>query len=129
MLTLLLVDDRPENLIALEALVSVPERQILKAFSGNEALQIALKTPALDGLLLDVRMPGMDGFETAALLRGSTKTAQLKIAFITADEAQKEVPEKWAALLSPPIFLYKPLEVKVLEALLVAWADSKNMPT
>ncbi len=121
MLTLLLVDDRPENLITLEALISAPGRQILTALSGNQALQIALKTPELTGLLLDVRMPDMDGFETAALLRSSKKTAHLKIAFVTADEAQTSLPAAWAAVLAPATFLYKPLEVEKLEQLLVEW--------
>ncbi len=121
MLTLLLVDDRPENLITLEALLAAPGRQILTALSGNQALQIALKTPELTGLLLDVRMPDMDGFETAALLRSSNKTAHLKIAFVTADEAQTSLPAEWAAVLAPATFLYKPLEVEKLDRLLAEW--------
>ncbi len=121
MFTLLIVDDLPENLIALEALIAAPGRQILKAFSGNAALQIALKIPALTGLLLDVRMPDMDGFETAALLQSSAKTAHLKIAFITADNAQRSVPAAYARLLPSPDFLYKPLEQNRLEALLRKW--------
>ena len=126
MLTLLLVDDRPENLITLEALLEAPNRHLLTALSGNEALQVALKTPNLTGLLLDVRMPDMDGFETAALLRGHAKTAHLKVAFITADEAQQQVPAAWAAVLEPAVFLYKPLDVAALEQLLHDWQSSET---
>lgn len=79
----LLVDDRPENLTALEALLVDLGLDLVKANSGNEALRLSLKTEfAL--VLLDVQMPDMDGFETAELLRANPKTRRLPIIFVTA---------------------------------------------
>ncbi|MBK8792525.1 MAG: response regulator [Holophaga sp.] len=79
----LLVDDRPENLTALEALLADSGVDLVKAHSGNEALRLSLKTEfAL--VLLDVQMPDMDGFETAELLRANPKTRRLPIIFVTA---------------------------------------------
>jgi signal transduction histidine kinase len=82
---ILLVDDLPENLIALEALLcELPlELEIVKAGSGEEGLRQTLKRDfAL--ILLDVQMPGMNGFETASLLRTNPKTRHLPILFVTA---------------------------------------------
>ena len=80
---ILLVDDRPENLTALEALLGDLGLDLVKAHSGNEALRLSLKTEfAL--VLLDVQMPDMDGFETAELLRTNPKTRRLPIIFVTA---------------------------------------------
>lgn len=65
---ILIVDDHRENLIALEAILEDPRRNLVMASSGNEALQLAMKYDfAL--VLLDVQMPEMDGFEVATLMR------------------------------------------------------------
>jgi PAS domain S-box-containing protein len=81
---ILLVDDRLENLIALEALFDRSEDvELVKASSGEEALRLLLKRDfAL--VLMDVQMPGMDGFETAALMRANPKTRHVPIVFVTA---------------------------------------------
>ena len=80
---ILLVDDRLENLTALEALLGDLGLEQARALSGNEALRLSLKTEfAL--ILLDVQMPGMDGFETAELLRANPKTRRVPIIFVTA---------------------------------------------
>lgn len=79
----LLVDDRPENLAALEAVLSHQGLNLVKAQSGNDALRLSLKQDfAL--VLLDVQMPGMSGFETAELMRANPKTRHLPIIFVTA---------------------------------------------
>ena len=68
-INILIVDDRPVNLLVLEGLLDSPELKIIKASSGNEALGLMLEHDfAL--VLLDVQMPEMDGFETAQLMRG-----------------------------------------------------------
>jgi two-component system cell cycle response regulator len=80
---ILLVDDKPENLLALESVLENTGLDIIKATSGNEALGLMLEYKfAL--VLLDVQMPEMDGFETAELMRGKEKTKQIPIIFVTA---------------------------------------------
>ena len=85
----LIVDDRPENLLALESLLENPSLNILKANSGNEALGLVLRHDfAL--VLLDVQMPEMDGFETAELMRSSLKTKHIPIIFVTAISKEQQ---------------------------------------
>jgi len=80
---ILLVDDRPGNLLSLEELLSYQGYELVKAPSGNEALRLMLRQEfAL--VLLDVQMPGMDGFETAELMRANPKTRRIPIIFVTA---------------------------------------------
>ena len=80
---LLLVDDRPENLFVLENILTDLECLCFKATSGQEALRLLLKHQfAL--VLLDVQMPGMDGFEVAELMRGNKDTQKTPIIFVTA---------------------------------------------
>jgi len=79
----LLVDDQPEGLLALEALLEGPERNIVKTRSGREALRQLLKADfAL--ILLDVQMPDMDGFQTAELIRQRDSSKNTPIIFLTA---------------------------------------------
>jgi PAS domain S-box-containing protein len=79
---LLLVDDKPENLIALEAVLSA-DYQLVSAQSGAEALEL-LKTNDVDVVLLDIQMPGMDGYETARRIKQMEHCKDLPIIFITA---------------------------------------------
>src|SRR5689334_23770404 len=80
---ILLVDDRPENLVALEALLDGPGVNLVTAQSGAEALKRLLARDfAL--ILLDVQMPGMDGFETAELIRQRDRSRHTPIIFVTA---------------------------------------------
>jgi CheY-like chemotaxis protein len=84
---ILIVDDRKENLITLESLIQNPSLNIIQALSGNEALS-ALLEHDISLVLMDVQMPGMDGFETAELMRGSERTRHIPIIFITATYRQ-----------------------------------------
>jgi len=68
----LLVDDHPENLLALEAILSSLGQNLVKAHSGAEALRCLLNQDFV--ILLDVQMPGMDGFETATLIRNRERS-------------------------------------------------------
>src|SRR5277367_5925427 len=79
----LLVDDLEENLLALEALLRRDGLRLLKAHSGPEALELLLKYEVALALI-DVRMPGMDGFELAELMRGTERTRRVPIMFVTA---------------------------------------------
>jgi signal transduction histidine kinase len=90
---ILIVDDRPDKLLALEAILSPLKESIVKAASGKEALRLLLKQE-FAVLLLDVQMPDMDGFETASLIRQNDRTRSLPIIFISAFEATAEKLER-----------------------------------
>jgi len=80
---ILMVDDRPENLLALDAILSPLGQNLVRAESGREALKQLLKHDfAL--ILLDVQMPGMDGFETATLIKERDRSKHIPIIFVTA---------------------------------------------
>ena len=80
---ILIVDDRLENLVALETLLSDINADIIRANSGNEALQFSLEHEfAL--VLIDVQMPDMDGFETVKLMRHVEKTKYVPVIFVSA---------------------------------------------
>ena len=81
--SILIVDDRPEKLLALEAVLEELKQNIVRAYSGRDALrQVLAQDFAV--ILLDVNMPGMDGFETASLIRQRKSSAHVPIIFITA---------------------------------------------
>jgi len=80
---ILLVDDGPAKLMALEAALSALKQNLVTATSGKEALR-ALLAQDFAVILLDVRMPVMDGFETATLIRQRQKSAHTPIIFVTA---------------------------------------------
>src|SRR5207248_756989 len=80
---ILIVDDRPENLYALEALLAGPGRNLVRATSGVEALKRLLHQD-FAVILLDVQMPGLDGLETARLIRQRGRSQHTPIIFLTA---------------------------------------------
>jgi CheY-like chemotaxis protein len=82
-----MVDDRPENLLALEAFLQGLGHELIRASSGEEALKVLLTTEVAI-ILLDVQMPGMDGFETAAHVKRREKTRDIPILFLTAIDGE-----------------------------------------
>jgi two-component system sensor histidine kinase/response regulator len=93
---ILLVDDQPANLVALEAMLQGLGQNLIKAQSGREALKWLL-THDFAVILLDVKMPEMDGFETAALIRQRDKSRHTPILFLTAaDSAQAQAVRGYA---------------------------------
>lgn len=82
-INILMVDDRPENLLALEAVLASPHYRLVKAGSGEEALKCVLRQN-FAVILLDVQMPGLNGFETAKLIKAREKSKFVPIIFITA---------------------------------------------
>ncbi len=82
-LDVLVLDDRPENLLSMEVLLDSPDLNIVKAMSGNEALGLILEYD-FSLILFDVQMPEMDGFETAELIRGNENRKHIPIIFVTA---------------------------------------------
>ncbi len=108
----LLVDDRPENLLALELLLEDVRCETQKAISGNEALA-AIVANDFALVLLDVQMPDMDGFETAALMRGNKKTCHIPIIFVTA--INKERRHVFQGYQSGAVdYLFKPYDPAIL---------------
>lgn len=83
--SILIVDDRLGNLIALDALLSSDERTLITAQSGKEALEI-IATQRIDLILLDVQMPDMNGFELAQILKSKKNTADIPILFASAEK-------------------------------------------
>lgn len=111
---ILIVDDRKENLLTLETLLESPELEIVRASSGNEALAKILDYHfAL--VLLDVQMPDMDGYETAELMRGSARSKNIPIIFITATRMEREHMFKGYDLGAVD-YLFKPLEPHILKS-------------
>jgi len=118
---ILLVDDRPENLITLEGILDSPELNIYTAGSGNEALSLMFETDfAL--VLLDVQMPVMDGFETAEIMRSTERTRNVPIIFVTAISTERKHIfkgyEKGAV-----DYLYKPLDLEILKSKIKAYIE------
>jgi len=104
----LIVDDNGNNLYTLNALIHrYMDVEVLQAGSGKDALEVALRNPRIDLIVLDVQMPEMDGFQTASMLKVRQKTRDIPIIFLTAayktDEFQKKGYEVGAAdyLLKP----------------------------
>lgn len=110
----LLVDDLRENLLALEALLRREGLILLKATSGDEALELLLKFDiALS--LIDIQMPGMDGFELAEYMRGMERTRRVPIIFLTAgaSDSRRRFRGYEAGAVD---FLQKPLEPDILRS-------------
>jgi CheY-like chemotaxis protein len=118
---ILIVDDKPENLLVLEGVLSVPGYRLTKAQSGKEALRLVLKAD-FAMILLDVRMPVMDGFETAALIRQREKTGDIPIIFISAEYTAKDHIERGYALKAVD-FLIKPFDPDRLRARVALLAE------
>ena len=105
---ILIVDDNRNNLFTLRALIAKHmDAEVLEADSGQAALDIALKNPRIDLIVLDVQMPEMDGFQTASMLKVRQRTRDIPIIFLTAayktDEFQQRGYDVGAAdyLLKP----------------------------
>ena len=110
---LLVVDDYPENLVSMRALLQREDWQVITATSGLEALELLLAHD-VDLVLLDVRMPGMDGFEVARLMRGSQRTRMTPIIFLTATaQSPASVLEGYAS--GAIDYLFKPFDPHILK--------------
>lgn len=118
---LLIVDDLPENLLALEALIKEEGREVYKAHSADEALALLLEHEfAL--AILDVQMPGMNGFQLAELMRGTEKTKNIPIVFVSA--AGRELNYAFTGYESGAVdFLYKPLDIHAVRSKVAVFVD------
>ncbi|HKG21597.1 MAG TPA: response regulator [Blastocatellia bacterium] len=112
--SILMVDDHPENLLALEATLGYLDQRIVKANSGREALKLLLKHD-FAVILLDVHMPDMDGFETAQLIRNRDKSQNTPIIFLTAmHKGEGQVFKGYS--LGAVDYIFKPFEPDILKA-------------
>ncbi len=109
----LLVDDQPANLLALEAVLQELGEPLVRAESGADALR-RLRDWDFAAVLLDIRMPDMDGFETARLIRAQRRSRETPIIFVTADTTDLAVEEAYA--IGAVDLLVKPLVPAVLKA-------------
>ncbi len=118
---LLIVDDLPENLLALEALIQGEDREVHQALSAEEALMLLLEHEfAL--AILDVQMPGMNGFELAELMRGTEKTKHIPIVFVSA--AGREMNYAFKGYESGAVdFLHKPLDTQAVKSKVSVFVD------
>jgi signal transduction histidine kinase len=110
----LVVDDIESNLLALEALLASPSLNVVRARSGQEAVR-ALRQEEFALILLDVRMPGMDGFDTAAAIRTVEGGRSTPIIFVTAHGSTQEQLAK-AYALGASDFIEKPIDPEGLRA-------------
>jgi signal transduction histidine kinase len=117
---ILLVDDRPANLLTLETILEDLGQDIIKATSGKEALRHLLKDD-FAVILLDVKMPEMDGFETATLIRERDRSRHTPIVFLTAHKDEEHLFRGYYA--GAVDFLYKPINPEVLRSKVSVFVD------
>ncbi|MGZ3699777.1 MAG: response regulator, partial [Bdellovibrionota bacterium] len=120
-INILLVDDRPENIQALMAILGGHSYNLLTASSGPEALSVVLKHD-LALILLDIFMGGMDGYEVATLIKGSKKSRQIPIIFLTA--MAKDIENIFKAYSIGAVdYIQKPLEPNIVQAKVAVFAE------
>ncbi|THU39252.1 response regulator [Niastella caeni] len=111
---ILIVDDKINNIYALEQILGQPDRNLISVTNGNEALKIALNQE-IDLIILDVQMPGMDGFEVAQILKSNKRTSETPIIFVTAELKDHKFVMKGFEEGAID-YLYKPLNPDITEA-------------
>src|SRR5580704_15008816 len=117
---ILLVDDTPDNLISIEAALSGLGEELVLANSGKEALRHLLHED-FAAILLDVRMPDMDGFETAELIRSRPRSRQTPILFLTGYRNEEHLFRGYD--LGAVDFLFKPIVPEVLRSKVAVFVD------
>ena len=112
--TILIIDDKSSNIFALEKLLEKNGRTFLTASNGKEGLTLALNN-AVDLIILDVQMPGMDGFEVAQILKSNKQTKDIPIIFASAEK--KEHASMMKGFDEGAIdYLFKPLDPEITKA-------------
>ena len=118
---ILLVDDRPDKLLALESILGELGQNLVRAYSGREALRALLQRD-FAVILLDVNMPGMDGFETAEMIRTRERSQRTPIIFFTAmDLDEKQVFRSYS--LGAVDFIKTPVVPEILKAKVAVFVD------
>jgi signal transduction histidine kinase len=124
-INILLVDDRPENLVSLMAVLDDPGFRLVKASSGQEALR-ALLNDDFALILMDVQMPNLDGFETASLIKMRDRTKNIPIIFVTA--LSKDEPFIYKGYSAGAVdYIFKPFSPQILRSKVSVFADLHRM--
>lgn len=118
---ILLVDDRAENLLALETVLEGPGHTLVRATSGREALRHLLQED-FAVVLLDVHMPELDGFETAELIRSRERSRDTPIIFLTADRADDRHVTRGYALRAVD-YVIKPFDPEILRTKVAVFVE------
>src|SRR5215467_10871715 len=116
----LVVDDEPRSLLAMQELLSGPDRDVVSVQSGKEALRQILKIDFAI-ILLDVRMPDMDGFETAALIRKLRRTRDTPIVFLTGAVEDESVLRGYE--VGAVDYILKPVDPDILKSKVAVFVD------
>src|SRR5947209_3067982 len=117
---ILLVDDKPDKLLAIEAVLEDLNQNIVRAYSGREALR-AILNQDFAVILLDVNMPDMDGFETAALIRQRKNSEHIPIIFITAFTDEMHVARGYS--LGAVDYMQAPIVSEVLRTKVAVFVE------
>ena len=120
-INILIVDDEPKNLTVLESVLDDPAYRLVRATSAEEAL-LALLAEEFALLILDIRMPGMTGFELAKIIKERRKTARVPIIFLTAyyNEDQHVLEGYDAGAVD---YLQKPVNPAILRSKVAVFAE------
>jgi signal transduction histidine kinase len=118
---ILIVDDEPKNLVVLESILTDPDYRLVRAHSADEAL-LALVAEQFALLILDIRMPGMTGFELAEVIKKRKKTAQVPIIFLTAYYSEDQhVLEGYGS--GAVDYLHKPVNPQILRSKVAVFVE------
>ncbi|MCU1308835.1 MAG: sensor hybrid histidine kinase [Acidobacteriaceae bacterium] len=117
---ILLVDDNPDNLVSIEAALDTLNEELVSARSGTEALRYLLESD-FAAILLDVKMPDMDGFETAELIRSRKRSQHTPILFLTAYRNEEHLFRGYD--LGAVDFLFKPIVPEILRSKVAVFVE------
>jgi signal transduction histidine kinase/DNA-binding response OmpR family regulator len=121
-INILLVDDNPGNLLSLSTILQAPDRNLVHASSGEEALRYLLDNEAAV-ILLDVHMPTIDGLETAALIRGRERTHDVPIIFLTAYDSAGSSHISEGYSLGAVDYIIKPIDPEALKSKVAVFTE------
>ncbi len=120
-INILMVDDSPTNLLALESILHAPDRNLVSASSGDDALRYLLDNEVAV-ILMDVYMPGLDGLETAEMIRGRDRSRNIPIIFLTADSTGGRHLTRGYSLGAVD-YIVKPIEPDILRSKVAVFVE------
>lgn len=121
LINILMVDDTPTNLLALETILQAPDRNLVRASSGDAALRYLLDNEVAV-ILMDVFMPGIDGLDTAALIRTRDRSRDIPIIFLTADSTGGRHLSRGYSLGAVD-YIVKPIEPEILRSKVAVFVE------